>query len=595
MSSFKFFFQRKSFPSYPGTVLFLVFCLFWGGVNGQEKESYMLDSVTVTWSQARNFFKELGDVRSLLNNYTVLEIARDSILVKYMEGFKARNGIDMMTVSYIYGEQLLERVFGDPKQKQFEQASGDLIKSRIVFERKAPKANEGYYVYLEVKAGNTRVYEMFNMSEAEFDSVVNEHAAVLGTSNTIYTDPGDAHESVIQALIGALAEIEGVIKTNNFPQEIELIEDISSTVDSSSNELPEDRVLIEEEVLTEEDSLLDPEDSIQNIVDSLIYFVEIFNGENPVSAGDYLLISAVPEMPNLSVTLKTLDKRDIKVKFRLKIEYKRDIRQDEDFFPATGWFETILNKTWEIDFGDKIRGGRATLYTELGESKDTIVFHLRGANPTEQAVRDYIVEENYNETWFFTRLIRQESNYIHFNNGTNYGPKWTDSQGCPNWGPPHGWGLCQLDLLNGGQRPTAQELWSWKANVDRGYNFLTGEKFDIAENHIEGEMESVNEWNRDNPNDLVEGHDDQEEGNNINSVTYTHASSNSFNFLWGNLDAGLESFLDAVWIKSYNGNSRGYYYRLRTLSRRGEKPQWELRRINLHDHNYVGAVSGRSE
>ncbi len=190
-------------------MLLVLISLLGSGVRGQEKESYMLDSVNVTWEAARGFFKELGDVRSLLNNYTVLEIARDPILVDYMEGFKARNNIDMMTVSYIYGEQLWEKVFGDPKKKQFEQASGDLVKSRIVFERKAPKTSEGYYVYLEVKGGSTKVYEMFDLTEAEFDSVVNEHAAILGTNNTIYTDPGDAHESVIQALIGALSEIEG--------------------------------------------------------------------------------------------------------------------------------------------------------------------------------------------------------------------------------------------------------------------------------------------------------------------------------------------------------------------------------------------------
>lgn len=145
--------------------------------------------------------------------------------------------------------------------------------------------------------------------------------------------------------------------------------------------------------------------------------------------------------------------------------------------------------------------------------------------------------------------------------------------------------------MDGGQRPTAQELWSWKANADRGHTFLTGEKYDIAENHIEGEMETINIWLRNNSDDLVDGHNDQVEGN----FTYTHAASDDFDYDWGDLDAGDKSFLDAVWIKSYNGNSNGYYYRLVPNNDPAIKPEWELRRTNSHSHNYVEAVSNRAE
>ena len=75
----------------------------------------------------------------------------------------------------------------------------------------------------------------------------------------------------------------------------------------------------------------------------------------------------------------------------------------------------------------------------------------------------------------------------------------------------------------------------------------------------------------------------------------THASSADFDYDWGDLDAGDKSFLDAVWIKSYNGNSNGYYYQLITPSRPSDKPEWELRRTNSHNHNYVDAVSRREE
>ncbi|REE00541.1 hypothetical protein C7460_105167 [Marinoscillum furvescens DSM 4134] len=396
-------------------------------------------------------------------------------------------------------------------------------------------------------------------------------------------------ERIQTALNGLVEDVSGFL-TSLFETEDnqetldEICQDLDTTQESLLTQLTEDELATCEEMLCE---YLEEEE--------VEYTIVLRDDGEEIEAGAYVLITAEPEMPALSVEAVSESTSEIEVKLRLKIEYRRDIRQDEDYFPANGWYETNLNEEWEIDFGDRIRGGRATLYTEIGESRDTIIFHIRGTNPTAQAVQDYIEEEDYDDTWFFTRLIRQESNYIHFNNGTNYGPEWTDSQGCPNWGPPHGWGLCQLDLLAGGQRPTAQELWSWKANVDRGYDFLTGEKFNIAEVHIAGEMVAVNTWNTANPTDLVEGHADQEEGNNTNSVTYTYASSDSFDFDWGDLDAGSESFLDAVWIKSYNGNSRGYYYRLVAPTREGEKPEWELRRTNIHDHNYVGAVSGRAE
>ena len=93
----------------------------------------------------------------------------------------------------------------------------------------------------------------------------------------------------------------------------------------------------------------------------------------------------------------------------------------------------------------------------------------------------------------------------------------------------------------------------------------------------------------------MEGHADQVEGNSTNSVTYTHASSDSFDFEWGDLDAASKSFLDAVWIKGYNGNSGGCYYKINVPQDEGVKPYWKLNRMNNKDHNYVGAVSGRAK
>jgi hypothetical protein len=327
------------------------------------------------------------------------------------------------------------------------------------------------------------------------------------------------------------------------------------------------------------------------------FTTQLKNGETNFTANSYQLITATPTMPKISVKGLSSNSNSVtEVSFRLKIEYRRDIRQDEDFFPDTGWKKIQANEKWEIDFGEKIRGGKATLYCDYGTIKDTIIFHIRGTNPSEQSVKDYIVSQNYDDTWFFTRLIRQESNYRHFNPGTNYGPAWTDSQGCPNFGPPHGWGLLQLDLLNGGQRPSAQHLWNWKANVDRGYQFLNGEKRAMVNNRLNAATNILSAWYEKNPEDIVLGHADQVEG----LITYTHANSAHFDFNFGSDVSGQNRpFADAAWIKNYNGSSGGtdgypgFYYLIKQIQ--NQKPFWDVQRTNNVGHNYVEAVSNRAD
>jgi hypothetical protein len=322
---------------------------------------------------------------------------------------------------------------------------------------------------------------------------------------------------------------------------------------------------------------------------------ELKSNGTVISAGAYALITAVPAMPAISVkAISSNPNSNTEVSFRLKIEYRRDIRQDEDFFPTTEAKKIKVNQKWDVDFGDKIRGGKATLYCDYGTTKDTIIFYIRGTNPTEQSVKDYINTQNY-DVWFFTRMIRQESNYRQFNPGTNYGTGWNDSQGCPNFGPPHGWGLMQLDLLDGGQRPTAQQLWSWKANVDRGHQFLNGEKRTMVNNRLNAATNVLNLWYEKSPEDIVQGHADQVEGN----ITYTHANSTHFDFNFGAESGQSKPFADAAWIKNYNGSSGGtdgypgFYYLIKRIG--SAKPFWDVQRVNNSGHNYVEAVSNRAE
>ncbi len=326
--------------------------------------------------------------------------------------------------------------------------------------------------------------------------------------------------------------------------------------------------------------------------------IVMYNDEKEFKEDSYQLISALPSMPKLSFKAVG-NKTKGKVKFQLKIEYKRDNRSDEDYFPSKDKFAEV-DSIWEVDWQNKIRGGKATLLCHTDNSKDTLIFYIRGTNPTEQEIKNFLLQQNYLDVWFLTRLIRQESEYRQFNPGTKYGPTWESLAGCPNWGTPHGWGLMQLDVLNsscgelnkdGKYRPSAEALWNWKENLKKGYAFLTGEKKGIINNQIIVYEKKLDKWYEKNSADSVVGYSNQIEGR----ITFMHASSPHFNFDWGVLDSGVRSFMEAMWIKSYNGNSRGHYYELVDSDDEESRPYWRLNRLNSNNHNYVEAVCKQSE
>jgi hypothetical protein len=159
----------------------------------------------------------------------------------------------------------------------------------------------------------------------------------------------------------------------------------------------------------------------------------------------------------------------------------------------------------------------------------------------------------------------------------------------------------QLDLLDGGSRPTAQELWDWQANVRRGVEFLQGEKHDMVDNSLATSINLQNIWYNKHSDDAITGHADQIEGNGTRTITFTHANSNHFNYNFGGDPTNNnKSFMDASWIKNYNGSSGGrdgypgYYYVLKQTGI-DTKPFWDTQRTNSNGDNYVGFVSGREE
>ena len=204
----------------------------------------------------------------------------------------------------------------------------------------------------------------------------------------------------------------------------------------------------------------------------------------------YEYITGGPAMPDLVAGLTKHGVPISEVGWQCTISYTRTNRWDFDTYPTSGWFTCGPDEEWDIveTMGDDIRGGRMELRTQLGSVVLTNLFHIRGHNPSDDEVEELLA----GAPWWFARAIVQhecaytpEHGYRQFNTtgtlGTNIqGVATNDYQWCPNRSSDGiGWGLMQLT----NPRPTAQQLWDWRANVQGGLDVLT-DKQNMASNYF---------------------------------------------------------------------------------------------------------------
>ena len=146
--------------------------------------------------------------------------------------------------------------------------------------------------------------------------------------------------------------------------------------------------------------------------------------------------------------------------------------------------------------------------------------------------------------------------------------------------------------------PPAQALWDWQANIRAGYDLLVGEKKGIVRTRMTNYMTSVTDWNDEFPEDSVTMGTDRSEG----GITYVHGSNSHFQN--GDIDSlddhfdeipdnGERSFLEASWMKSYNGlgeENKIFYY---LESNGSSKPTWKISNTATYSGNvnyYVNSV-----
>lgn len=193
--------------------------------------------------------------------------------------------------------------------------------------------------------------------------------------------------------------------------------------------------------------------------------VELKDGTTVVDEDDIVYISDTPAMPNLKAKLVPSGLAG-NVEWELEIEFERPNRNDEDVLSKT----MAANAEWTLtqDFENHFYGGKAIL-TATHEGVDfERIFHIRGENPSENAVE----LEIGNNPFYAKAIARHESGtqqnrtYLQFNELGSLGPDYLNNiQYTPNRSSDQiGWGIYQLT----NPAPSRDQVWSWTANVTSG-------------------------------------------------------------------------------------------------------------------------------
>jgi hypothetical protein len=330
--------------------------------------------------------------------------------------------------------------------------------------------------------------------------------------------------------------------------------------------------------------------------------IQLFNGTTRSGKDSVMLITTGPKMPAIKV--KAVGTTDKEVEFCLQIRYQRDgsnisnVRNDISSYPSNGWKKVKMNEEWVVDFGQEHRGGTAYLMCRDGDKTDTTRFYIRGSNPTETQIKDYMRQKSYlSEYWFIVRMTRQESSMRQFGSTGNYRTAkltgTTQGKGEPLYGPPRGFGLKQLD--NWGtpkQYASSQHLWNWKENVDGGVEVIREKERSV--NRIRNDQNDIiNRWNNRYPDDLVSDSLEVIAGDNVGSKVLTITEGRE-TFAVNPTDNQRDIY-NAMWIKLFNGGNNYHQVLIpEGVPEDKKKPYRVINRI-ANGQNYVNNVCRQSD
>ena len=155
-----------------------------------------------------------------------------------------------------------------------------------------------------------------------------------------------------------------------------------------------------------------------------------------------------------------------------------------------------------------------TITCVYGFMMQTFKFAVGGGNPTVAAVKARLGTS----PWFLQQLVNGESGYAQFSSNSQ-----------PNFGPPNGFGIMQLDPPD-----DPYEIWTWTDNVDKGVARLNAFK---ATTYWQNQLLAESTYDNLNPGNPAQRPANQTASSCVFAYTPT---GNQY------------PFSDAVWIKRYN-------------------------------------------
>lgn len=209
----------------------------------------------------------------------------------------------------------------------------------------------------------------------------------------------------------------------------------------------------------------DPSDDAEVTEDATIYMTHLPDKKRPI-----------PVMPRLVSRVYGLPK-SYRVNWQFKSAYRRRRPEDDMQFPAKGRLVLPATDAWRI-FGSyygNFFGGDASVSFEVNDPDGDRVytgkrdFRILCENPVDDASRNYIKSRS-GEFWFAWAISQHESRQwkLVYNQFNERGSRVVDE---PNFGPPDGWGIFQIDSARG-QAVTTREVWDWRENVFSGFEEL---------------------------------------------------------------------------------------------------------------------------
>lgn len=178
----------------------------------------------------------------------------------------------------------------------------------------------------------------------------------------------------------------------------------------------------------------------------------------------------LPVMPRLVARVYGLP-NTYTVHWRLTCRYPKRGNLDAVTFPREGWLDLPATESWKVfsAYFGQFFGGNALLSFEViapgakakAVYRGTRNFKIFSQNPKDQTTRDYI-KSRCGEFWYAWAIAQHESRQWKevYNQFNERGKALKE----PNFGPPDGWGVFQIDSARG-ETVKTREVWDLRENV----------------------------------------------------------------------------------------------------------------------------------